>query len=1182
MIKSQTTGLRRAACALLFTLTAACGHQDNSAMPPTSAAATPAEVIRAPEAIDDSPVGYYQYPALRGDLLVFCAEGDVWSVGLEGGPARRLTTHPSDETNPAISFDGQWIAYTAQYEGPTEVYVMPVGGGLPRRLTYDGMRDYVVGWTPDGQVMYRTLAHSTLPGYQLATVDPQTLAVNLLPLAQASQGAFDQAGQTLFFTRFAFQGSHTKRYQGGTAQNLWSFAMDGSAEARPLTSDYDGTSRNPMWAQGRVYFATDRDGTMNIWSMEPDGRDLKQHTHHVGWDVQEPACDGTRIVYQLGADLRVYDVRDAADRIIPIRLTSDFDQQREKWVTSPMDYLTAAHLSPDGDRVALTARGEVFVAPVGPGRLMAITRDKSARNREARFLPDGDRVLTLSDASGEVEFWTHPANGLGESTQLTHNAEILRWEGVPSPDGKYLAHHDKRQRLFLYTMETGEDKVIDEITQSFWDQFTGLTWSPDSRFLAYVALASNTFQQVKIYDLAGDTVHPATSERYDSYAPAWSTDGKWLYFLSDRTFRSWADSPWGPRAPQPYFTNKTKVYFLALGLDQRSPFAPDNELIKEKKKQEEADKKKEKEEKVKDTPREEPKEEPKPDEPTESDKTTEPPAKEQGDAAEPPKEEEKPAEEQKDEKKKDEGVTVTIVWDGLAERLDEAPIEAGNLAGLFIAGERLYWMDRAPGPGSKVEMKTMTITNKEPKVETFASDVSIGELSSDGKKILLRKGDTLYVVDVGASAALKPENAVNTRGWALNFDPRIEWRQMFLEAWRLERDYFYDPNMHGVDWPAMREKYLPLVDRVTTRAELSNLLSQMVAEVSALHIFVYGGDMRHSDESIGIATLGARIVRDADAGGWRVQHIYQTDPDEPTSRSPLTEPGVDVVEGDVILMVNGVSLAEGGANLASLLRYKAGQQVRLRLAHTAGGETTQRDVIVEPISSGAERSMRYDEWEYTRRRRVEEQGEGQIGYVHLRAMGGGDINQWTRDFFPVFNRKGLIIDVRHNNGGNIDSWILGQLLRRAWMYWSGRAGETAWNMQYAFRGHLVVLCDESTASDGEAFSDGFKRLGLGKVIGTRTWGGEIWLSSSNVLVDNGIATAAEFGVYGPEGQWLIEGHGVDPDLIVDNLPHATYHGADAQLDAAIEHLRQRIKEDPVEAPPQPTKPDKSSPDNRRK
>lgn len=1177
MTSLETRAARRAACLVLLVLNVACARLGVSQDPVLERlAATTEAVTSAPQAVEGAPVGYYQFPAIRGERLVFCAEGDLWSVSAEGGRAQRLTTHPAEESHPSISPDGEWIAYTAQYEGPAEVYVIPAAGGRPRRLTYDGMRNFVCGWSRDGRVLYRTTVHSTLPNYQLALVDPQSLEVSLIALAQGAQGAFDEGGAALFFTRLNFQGSHTKRYKGGTAQNLWRFNLRGGEEAAPLTADYAGTSRDPMWADGRLYFASDRDETMNLWSMKPDGSDLRQHTHHVGWDVKEPESDGTRIIYQLGADLRLFDTRDGSDRALTIGLASDFDQQRERWQTSPMDYLTAAHVSPEGDRVALTARGEVFVAPVGPGRLINVTRDKTTRYRDARFLPDGEKILALSDRTGEVEFWTYPASGIGDGEQLTTGGEILRWEGVPSPDGKHIAHHDKKQRLWLYEIESGEDRVIDEISESSWDQFGDLTWSPDSLFLAYTSLAPNTFRQVCIYDLESRQVHAVTTDRYDSYSPAWSADGKWLYFLSDRTFRSWTGSPWGPRAPQPYFPETTKVYYLALGLDQRSPFLPDDELIREKKKEEE------KEKREKEEQEEEAKEEEKEDADAGDDEAPAQGDAENGAEKQPPPEAGKPEDaEDKPEEKKSEAI-VKITWDGLRERLHEAPVGAGNYSGLFLAGERLFWMSRDSGPGGATKVQTLAISNKPGnKVETFAEDVSMAELSGDGKKILLRKGSALHVVDVGASASLKPENSVSTAGWALNFDPKIEWRQMFVEAWRLERDYFYDPEMHGVDWDAMLAKYLPLVDRVTTRGELSDLISQMVAELSALHIFVSGGDHRGGDDSIGIAALGARITRDAAAGGWRIEHIYRSDPDEPTARSPLADPTVSAAAGDLIVMIDGVSL-EGDTHLSALLRHKAGRQVRLRLRSGQGEDASERDVIVTPITAGAERNMRYDEWEYTRRLAVEDKGEGRLGYVHLRAMGGGDISQWTRDFFPVFDRQGLIIDVRHNGGGNIDSWILGQLLRRAWMYWHGRLGEPAWNMQYAFRGHLVVLCDQNTGSDGEAFCDGFRRLGLGKVIGTRTWGGEIWLSSSNVLVDGGIATAAEFGVYGPEGEWLIEGHGFDPDIVVDNLPHATFNGADAQLDAAIAHLLERLAEEPVDVPPPPAKPVKASRDNRRR
>jgi len=394
---------------------------------------------------------------------------------------------------------------------------------------------------------------------------------------------------------------------------------------------------------------------------------------------------------------------------------------------------------------------------------------------------------------------------------------------------------------------------------------------------------------------------------------------------------------------------------------------------------------------------------------------------------------------------------------------------------------------------------------------------------------------------------------------------------MFVEAWRLERDYFYDRGMHGLDWPAIRDRFLPLVDRVTDRAELNDILAQMVGELSALHIFVRGGDVRRGPDQVAHGSLGATFTRDEPAGGFRVAHIYMTDPDNPAGLSPLARQGVGVQEGDVIEAVNGAP-ALSSPEIGGLLRNEADRQVLLRVKSKARG--APRDVVVVPITVGRENTMRYDEWEYTRRLQVEKASQNTIGYVHLRAMGSGDIAQWAREFYPVFDRDGLIIDVRHNNGGNIDSWILEKLLRKAWFYWQPRVGTATWNMQYAFRGRLVVLTDENTASDGEAFAEGFRRLGLGKVIGTRTWGGEIWLSSSNFLVDRGIAAAAEIGVFAPEGRWLIEGHGVDPDITVDNLPHATFEGKDAQLEAAIAHLQAEIKAHPVPAVKPPAYPKK--------
>jgi len=1073
--------------------------------------------------------GYYRQPALHNTTVVFVAEGDLWKVHADGGVAERLTTHPAAETLPAISPDGSQIAFVARYEGPTELYTMPLDGGMPSRRTY-GRRPEWVGWTPQARVFYATRAFADLPNAQLVQIEERGGGVveTRVPLAQAADGDFAEDG-TLWFTRLSFQGSHTKRYRGGTAQQIWRFSP-GDEEAMPLTRDYPGTSKRPMLWNGRVYFASDRDGTMNLWSMQGDGTDLIQHTRHDGWDVKSPSLDRGRIVYQLGADLRLYDVAANTDKKIDIRLRSDFDHMRENWVDEPMDYVSSIALSAEGDRVALTARGRVYVVPASQGRLVEAGHQQGVRFRQARFHPDGERLVVLSDGSGEVEVWTLPANGVGDPAQLTTDGEVLRWEVLPSPDGKWAAHRDKNQRLWLLDLESRENIKIDE---SKIAGLSDLAWSPDSSFLAYTKAEENTFSSIRIYDRKAGKSFRATTDRYDSDSPVWSSDGKWLYFLSDRNLRSIVGSPWGNYQPEPFLDKKSQIFMLALTKGLRSPFAPGDELHE--------------------------------DEPKEKKKDAEKPGKKE-------RAKKKNDEASGESKKEDEKVSVTIDVEGLTARLHRVPVPPGNYNALSVTDKALFWISRATGE-SNADLMAAPIQKKDVKVETVASKVRFYDLSADRKKLLLRVGDKLHVVDAKPKSADLKKSAIDLQGWKLSIDPREEWRQMFLEAWRLERDYFYDPGMHGVNWPAMLEKYLPLVNRVTDRAELSDLMAQMVSELAALHIFVYGGDNRTGEDEVGVASLGALLIRDAAAGGYRVERVYRSDPDDLSRVSPLARPGVDVSAGAVIEKINGRSTLEAG-DVGALLRNQAGHQVLLHVRDSAN--SSAREVVVTPIGLGEDGNLRYHEWEYTRRLEVDEKSDGDIGYVHLRAMGRRNFTEWAKDFYPAYNRKGLIVDVRHNRGGNIDSWILSRLMRRPWFYWSQRVGHSpAWNQQYAFRGHVVVLCNERTASDGEAFSEGFRRLGLGPVIGTRTWGGEIWLTSSNRLVDGGIATAAEFGVYGPEGEWLIEGWGVEPDIVVDNLPHATFKGEDAQLQAAIDYLKKKIAEEPVDPVLPPPHPDKS-------
>ncbi|AMY11908.1 Tricorn protease [Luteitalea pratensis] len=1066
--------------------------------------------VRADE--PGSGPGYFRYPTLSDNGIVFTAAGDLWRVGIRGGEATRLTTKAGEESHAAVSPDGTQVAFSATFDGPTEVYVQRlIDGALPVRLTYEIDGAIVVGWTTDGAVLYTTRRHGDLPGVHLARVDPVTRDTTVLPLSLASDGRYDDEG-VLYVTRFAFQGSFTKRYQGGGAQSIWRF-RPGATEAEPLTANFAGTSRSPMPWRGRIYFQSDRDGTMNVWSMLPDGRDLRQHTHHVDFDVQGASLRGGRIVYQLAADLRVLDVTNGEDVLVPIRLTSMLTQGKERGVPAPAEWISSAHLSPTGDRLALTARGQVFVAPVKKGPVSLAAREPGVRYRDARFLSDGHTLVALADRTGEFEFWTFPADASRPPIAVSTGATVTRRDGVPSPDGRFVAHQDQDQRLWVHDVVTGEGRIV---ATSETTAFRDLRWSADGQWLAYVQTGANALARIWLYGVRDGKARPVTTDRFDSYSPTWSPDGAWLYFLSDRTFDSLVASPWGARQPEPFFDRQTRVYQLALKHGARSRFA------------------------------------------TKDERTT-------------------PARDPLDIGAGADGIAVpgpgAIDFDGLAARVSDVPLVPGNYSSLDTDGQRLYFLSwDASAPGRKA-LRMMPIGDSRG-LETLAGSVDRYEVSLDGSTLLLVRGDDLLVLPADGTM---PHDVSRTKvvfgDWTLTVQPRDEWRQIFVDAWRQQRDGFYDRGMHGVDWVAMRARYEPLIARVTDRAELGDLVAQMVGELSALHMYVHGGDVAKGDEAL-LGSLGATLVRDEHRGGYRVTRVFIGDPDLPGERSPLAAPHADVREGDVITAVDGVSSLVPD-HIQLLLRDALDKDVRLRVV--AGDSGTVRDVVVRPISSRRAAELRYRSWEIERRRRVDEAAAGTIGYLHLRAMNAADMAEWQRAFYPVQGRQGLIIDLRRNTGGNIDSWLLSRLLRQAWFYWQPRTGHPTPNMPSAYRGHIAVLVDQETASDGEAFAEGVRRLGLGVVIGTRTWGGEIWGSVGGALVDRGTATVPDTGVFSAQGEWMIEGHGVDPDVVVENLPAATFRGEDAQLAAAVAYLEQRIREAPVPTVKTPRYPDKRAP-----
>ncbi len=1061
--------------------------------------------------------GYYRTPCIYGNTIIFTAEGDLWKYDLAtGGSASRLTTGPGLEINPSISPDGKQLAFLGQYEGATEVYVMNINGGLPRRVSYD-YNSYdmeLEGWTKEGKILYRTDKFSQLPSPQLALIDPVTMHTQPLPLWQASQGCYDEAG-ILYFTRFPNQGSKTKRYKGGFIEQVWKF--DGASEATNLTADYEGTSSHPMFYNGRIYFLSDRDGTMNIWSMDKLGKDLKQHTFSKGWDAQSPSIQAAKIVYQKGADIWLYDIAAGTEKKLDINLLSDFDQRKTKWIKSPVATISYSDISPNGNYAAIISRGRVFVSPAKSDRWVEVSRRSGVRFKAVQFI-NNKNLAVLSDESGEYEVWMMTADGSGTPKQITKGSKTLITFFEVSPNGKWIAYNDKNEVLRVADVATGDVKFSYDST---YGGTNGTAWSADSRFLSFTVSIENQNTQINVLDVATMKRRVITTSRLDSYGPSWSADSSWLYFVSDRNLHSKVSGPWGPRQPEPYYTETANIYAMPLDTVSKFPFLQTDSWL--------------------------------------SDTVFTVTAK--GDTV------------KKELKKKPKTISGDKIynWEYAVKSLYQVPVKSANIGGFAVASGYLYWIDRGPDNEANGKLYAIKIGEaKKYEPTEVASGVSGFNLSANKKKLLISFANhNMAIADANGAKINMDDAKLELANWSFAINPQEDWNQMYEDAWRMMRDYFYDRDMHKVAWDSVRRQYEPLLARITDRYELDDLIAQAVGELSALHTFVYGGDKRTSPNPVPIGFLGAQL--DHHEKGVVIQHIYKSDPDFPDFTSPLNRPELKIKEGDIITAINNVPLTTA-TNLAELLANKVAVPVKLNLMDK-GGRPYER--VVKPFSANDEYNIRYGEWELARRDKVDSMSGSDIGYVHLRAMGSGDMDDFVKQFYPVFNRKGLIIDVRHNFGGNIDSWVLEKLMRKAWMYWQGRSGGPTWNMQYAFRGPMVILCDQVTSSDGEAVAEGFRRLGLGKVIGMRTWGGEIWLSSSNRLVDNGIASAAEFGVFGPEGKWLIEGRGVEPDITVDNLPVETFKGKDAQLEAAVSYLKQQITAAPPSAIKVPAHPDKS-------
>ncbi len=1093
-----------------------------------------------------APTKLLRFPDLHADRVVFTYAGDLWTAPADGGGATRLTSHPGLELFAKFSPDGKTIAFTGQYDGDEQVYVIPSTGGVPQQLTHYpalgplpprwGYDHQVYGWTPDGSaILFRSWQDSwDLGENHLFTVPAAGGMPTRLPMPTAGAGDFAPDGKRVVYSPLFRDFRHWKRYQGGWAQDLYLFDLT-TLDSQQVTN-HPRSDRDPMWIGDHVYFSSDRTGTLNLYRYDPQTQATEQLTHSTVWDVRWPSADhlGQRIVYELNGELVIFDLKTQSEQPLAITVPSDGVAMRPTHLAVG-EQVEDMGLAPRGQRAVFSARGDLFSAPIEHGPVRNLTRSSGAHDREPSWSPDGAHIAMVSDLDGEEAVYLVSPDGHGEPRRIVGAAEVgpghyggLTW----SPNSKLLAFRDQHEKLFVVDIASrqltpvADDRAVFGLTYS---------WSPDSRFLAYSIAAENGFRTLFIWSAAENKSYAVSDDFWNSFSPAFSPNGDYLYFLSDREFAPQIDG----LEFNFLLTRSTYIYALALRRDLPHPFPPQSDEVDVK-------------------------------------KADSPSAGDAKDKATPSKKTDK---KKATEAKKDEATTedsdqpkpVQIDFAGLADRVARVPVPADNYAAVVAVKDGLvYFRVATPyygrsGPDSTEVRFFAAETRKE---TTLASGIDNAEVSPDGSQLILQRGNAFERREAAADGETKP---ISTAELAVDLVPAAEWEQIFNEVWRRFRDYFYVDNMHGYDWAALRERYRPWLAHVGHRSDLNYLLSEMIAELNVSHAYVSGGDFTLPDRPHA-ALLGARFELDPTAGRYRIAKIFAGQNQEDRYRSPLTEVGVDVHAGDYLLAVNGVELV-ASRNPFELLRHAGNSTVELTVnakPELAGA----RRVTVNPIAD--EDDLLYLAWVEENRRRVNEATGGRVGYLHIPDMGSAGIREFIKNYFPQIRKSGLIIDVRSNGGGNVSGMILERLRRQVLMLDVERHQQVVDPYPTAsFYGHLVCLLDEDTASDGDQFAHAFRLAGLGPLIGKRSWGGVVGIYGRDPLIDGGTVSVPESGNSSLEGQWVIEGHGVDPDIVVENDPKELIHGRDQQLEKGIEVILEKLARDPKRLPERPAPPVKT-------
>ncbi len=1061
--------------------------------------------------------GYYRNPTLGKDKVVFVADDDLWQVPLAGGKAERLTAGTGEAKDPALSPDGKWLAFTGTYEGHPEVYLMPSEGGQSERLTFISEGSMVVGWTHEGEIIFSSLKNHPFRLHSLYTVCPTTRAITTIPCGPANLISYNPKSKGCVIQRHGHGYVSWKRYRGGTAGELW-IDQKGNGDFQKLI-DIEGNALCPLWIQDRIYFISDHQGHGNIYSCTPEGKDLKRHTSHEDFFVRGLNSNGKTLVYTAGGDLYRLPLNQAKSEKIKVDFLSSFSQRARKFV-SPTHYLSSYSLNKTGTQLAVVTRGRPFSFANWEGAVHQYGERDGIRYRTIRWLHDDLRVLIVSDRDGQIQLEIHPTDPT-KSPKILKKMDlgrILSLEPSPKEDEIVLTNH--RCELIHVNLKTQKTKVIEK---SVFGDISGINWSPDGKWVVYDCPLDERHRAIKLCEIKGFKTHTITKPLLDDFKPCFDPEGKYIYFLSKRSF-----SPFSDTLQFEYcFPKGIKPYLILLDETLPSPFIP------------------------------------------------------QLQSAEPPK-----PEKEKKGKNKTEPKGIKIDLKGIKDRILEFPVPEGDYISIAaIPGKALFLSypletvlkSDQHEPQSRGHLHSYDFATQ--REDTIISKISSFDLSGNYQWLCYYGSKRLRVVRAGE----KPQDqdpSYRKGGWIdlsrikVSISPPQEWAQIFDEVWRLQKDFFWTEDMSKINWDEIYKRYRPLVERLATRNELTDLIAEMHGELGTSHAYVFGGDVRHS-AYYPLGDLGADFKYDKSKKGYVISNIVQGDRWSPDHTSPLNTPGLGIKEGDVVLEVNGQRV-DAKTTPESLLVNQARNAVSLLVK---SGKDKPRKVFVKTLAS--QTAARYRDWVEKNRAYVHKKTKGKVGYIHIPDMVVTGFAEFHRSFLSELDREGLIVDVRFNRGGNVSGLLLEKLSRKRLGY-----DKTRWYgvVPYPYdspRGPMVGLANEYAASDGDIFSHSFKMLKLGPLIGKRTWGGVIGIWPRHSLLDGGTASQPEFSFWFHDVGWAVENYGVAPDIEVEITPQDYEKEKDPQLDRGIEEVLKIIKENPEQKPFQHERPDLSPPRLKR-